>query len=118
MKPCHLVPLPAAFLRLASDDHLVGQLRAGSDGAFEALFDRHHKPLLAFCRQMLGSTAEAEEVVQDTFLAGYRGCTRSLAVAAYRSCVRVATSRSRRCPSAPRPTSPPAWTPITTCGRC
>jgi RNA polymerase sigma factor (sigma-70 family) len=72
-----MVRLPMALLRLAPDDHLVGQLRAGSDGAFEVLFDRHHKPLLAFCRQMLGSTAEAEDVVQETFLAAYRGIVRS-----------------------------------------
>jgi RNA polymerase sigma factor (sigma-70 family) len=72
-----MVRLPVALLRLAPDDHLVGQLRAGSDGAFEILFDRHHKPLLAFCRQMLGSTAEAEDVVQETFLAAYRGIVRS-----------------------------------------
>jgi RNA polymerase sigma factor (sigma-70 family) len=72
-----MVLLPATLLRLASDDCLVGQLRAGSDDAFEVLFDRHHKPLLAFCRHMLGSTAEAEDVVQDTFLAAHRGIVRS-----------------------------------------
>jgi DNA-directed RNA polymerase specialized sigma24 family protein len=72
-----MVGLPAALLRLASDDHLVRQLRGGSDGAFEVLFDRHHKAMLAFCRQMLGSIAEAEDVVQETFLAAYRGILRS-----------------------------------------
>jgi RNA polymerase sigma factor (sigma-70 family) len=72
-----MVALPAALLRLASDDCLVGQLRAGSEGAFEVLFDRHHKSLLAFCRHMLGSTAEAEDVAQDTFMAAYRGIVRS-----------------------------------------
>src|SRR4051812_13773203 len=72
-----MVPLPATLLRLASDDRLVGHLRAGSEGAFEVLFDRHHKPLLAFCRHLLSSTAEAEDVVQDTFLAAYRGIVRS-----------------------------------------
>src|SRR4051812_44167497 len=66
------VRLPKAVLRLASDETLVGQLRAGSDAAFEVLFDRHHGHLLAFCRHMLGSRAEAEDVVQDTFLSAYR----------------------------------------------
>jgi RNA polymerase sigma factor (sigma-70 family) len=57
--------------RLASDDRLVEQLRAGSAAAFEAIFDRHHRGVLAFCRHMLGSAEEAEDVVQQTFLAAY-----------------------------------------------
>jgi RNA polymerase sigma factor (sigma-70 family) len=42
------------------------------DAAFEALYDRHHRNLLAFCRHMLGSREEAEDVLQHTFLAAYR----------------------------------------------
>ena len=42
------------------------------DAAFEALYDRHHRTLLAFCRHMLGSREEAEDVLQHTFLAAYR----------------------------------------------
>jgi len=59
-------------LRLVPDQHLVEQVRAGSDRAFEALFDRHHRPVLAFCRQMLGSPEEAEDAVQLTFITAYR----------------------------------------------
>ena len=69
--------LPVALLRLASDQRLVDQVRAGSERAFEALFDRHHRPVLAFCRHMLGSMDEAEDVVQLTFLAAYRDLGRS-----------------------------------------
>jgi RNA polymerase sigma factor (sigma-70 family) len=69
--------VPAALLRLASDRHLVEQVHAGSERAFEALFDRHHRPVLAFCRHMLGSTEEAEDVVQLTFLAAYRDLGRA-----------------------------------------
>jgi RNA polymerase sigma factor (sigma-70 family) len=64
--------LPAAMLRRASDQRLVEQARAGSERAFEVLFDRHRRPVLAFCRQMLGSREEAEDAVQQTFLAAYR----------------------------------------------
>jgi RNA polymerase sigma factor (sigma-70 family) len=64
--------LPVTLLRLASDDRLVDSVRAGSERAFEALFDRHHRPVLAFCRHMLGSSADAEDAVQHTFLAAYR----------------------------------------------
>src|SRR4051794_8655870 len=74
------VRLPKAVLRLGSDETLVGQLRAGSDAAFEVLFDRHHGHLLAFCRHMLGSRAEAEDVVQDTFLSAYRDAQRAALV--------------------------------------
>jgi RNA polymerase sigma factor (sigma-70 family) len=76
--------VPAALLRLASDQRLVEQVRAGSERAFEALFDRHHRPVLAFCRHMLGSKEEAEDVVQLTFLAAYRDLGHAEAPAALR----------------------------------
>src|SRR5215204_5489846 len=55
-----------------SDDKLVAGIRAADDGAFDALYDRYHRNLLAFCRHMLGSREEAEDVLQHTFLAAYR----------------------------------------------
>jgi RNA polymerase sigma factor (sigma-70 family) len=64
--------LPAAVLRLASDQRLVEQVHAGSEQAFEVLFERHCRPVLAYCRHLLGSPEEAEDVVQQTFLAAYR----------------------------------------------
>jgi RNA polymerase sigma factor (sigma-70 family) len=73
----HREPLPAALLRLASDQRLVEQVRAGSERAFEALFDRHHRSVLAFCRHMLRSPEEAEDAVQHTFMAAYRDLMRS-----------------------------------------
>ena len=76
--------VPAALLRLASDQRLVEQVRAGSERAFEALFDRHHRPVLAFCRHMLGSKEEAEDAVQLTFLAAYRDLGRAEPPAALR----------------------------------
>ncbi len=63
--------LPARLLRLVSDDRLVELLRGGSDAAFEVLYRRHHRGVLAFCRHMLGSVDEAEDSVQHTFLAAY-----------------------------------------------
>jgi RNA polymerase sigma factor (sigma-70 family) len=64
--------IPVRLLRLASDERLVEHIRAGSEAAFEALFDRHHRGVLGFCRHMLGSVEEAEDAVQHTFLAAYR----------------------------------------------
>ena len=66
------VRVSARLLRLASEDRLVALMRDGSDAAFEVLFARHHRPLLAFCRHMLGSAEDAEDAVQHTFLAAYR----------------------------------------------
>jgi RNA polymerase sigma factor (sigma-70 family) len=56
-----------------SDGALVARVRAGDDAAFEAIYDRYHRNLLAFCRHMLGSRDEAEDVLQHVFLAAYRG---------------------------------------------
>jgi RNA polymerase sigma factor (sigma-70 family) len=72
-RPSHPGPrVPARLLRLASDDRLVEYVRGGSEPAFEAVFDRHHRGILAFCRHMLGSAEEAEDAVQHTFMAAYR----------------------------------------------
>jgi RNA polymerase sigma factor (sigma-70 family) len=69
--------LTPRLLRLASDARLVGLVRDGRRGAFEALYDRHHKGILAFCRHMLGDADEAEDAVQHTFMAAYSDLTRS-----------------------------------------
>ncbi|HVF78913.1 MAG TPA: sigma-70 family RNA polymerase sigma factor [Solirubrobacteraceae bacterium] len=58
-------------MRFADDVQLVAQVRAGSRGAFEAIYDRHHAGILSFCRHMLGSPEEAEDVLQQTFAAAY-----------------------------------------------
>jgi RNA polymerase sigma factor (sigma-70 family) len=50
----------------------VARVRAGDERAFELVFDRYHRSLLAFCRHMLGSGEEAEDALQHTFLAAYR----------------------------------------------
>lgn len=58
---------------MASDTRLVAWVREGRVAAFEALYDRHQKPILSFCHHMLGSLEEAEDAVQHTFLAAYNG---------------------------------------------
>jgi hypothetical protein len=68
---------PVALLRLAPDTHLIEQVQAGSQRAFEVIFDRHHRSVLAFCRHMLGSPEDAEDAVQQTFMAAYRDLVRS-----------------------------------------
>jgi len=54
------------------DTRLATLVRKGDAGAFEALYDRHHAPLLAFCRHMLGSHQDGEDALQQTFLRAHR----------------------------------------------
>ena len=46
-------------------------MRRGHHGAFEALVSRYQSRLLAFCRHMLGSREDAEDVLQEVFAASY-----------------------------------------------
>ncbi|MDQ3163829.1 MAG: sigma-70 family RNA polymerase sigma factor [Actinomycetota bacterium] len=62
----------AALLRLKGDEQLVTLVRRGHDGAFEVLFRRYQPRLLAFCRHMLGSTEDAEDVLQESFASAHR----------------------------------------------
>ena len=50
------------LLRLAGDDRLVAQIRRGNEAAFEVVFERHGPAILGFCRHMLGSPDEAEDL--------------------------------------------------------
>ncbi|MBV9003422.1 MAG: sigma-70 family RNA polymerase sigma factor, partial [Solirubrobacterales bacterium] len=59
------------FLGL-TDDELVAQVRAGDDCAFEAIYDRYARGVLAFCVHMLRSREEAEDALQQTFVSAYR----------------------------------------------
>ncbi len=59
------------LLRLQSDERLIALIRAGNDGAFEHLFERYRSRLLGFCRHMLGSKEDAEDVLQEVFAASY-----------------------------------------------
>jgi RNA polymerase sigma factor (sigma-70 family) len=59
------------LLRLQSDERLVAVTRKGQPAAFEALVQRYESRLLAFCRHMLGSREDAEDVLQEVFAAAY-----------------------------------------------
>jgi len=62
---------PSALLRLQSDERLVGLTRKGNHAAFETLCSRYQARLLAFCRHMLGSREDAEDVLQEVFAAAF-----------------------------------------------
>ena len=50
----------------------MAALRRGDEKAFEAIYDRYHRALLAFCRHMLGSHEEAEDALQRVFVSAHR----------------------------------------------
>jgi RNA polymerase sigma factor (sigma-70 family) len=60
------------LLKLQGDEKLIAMARAGNPGAFETMVDRYQPRLLGFCRQMLGSTEDAEDVLQEVFVNAYR----------------------------------------------
>ena len=68
---------PRQLLRVAGDDRLVDEIRAGNEAAFEVAFERHGGGVLSFCRHMLGSPEEAEEAVQHTFAAAWSDLQRN-----------------------------------------
>jgi RNA polymerase sigma factor (sigma-70 family) len=56
---------------LQSDERLVALVRRGNQAAFEALVARYQARLLAFCRHMLSSKEDAEDVLQEVFAAAF-----------------------------------------------
>ena len=56
---------------MAGDERLVALTRRGNQAAYEALVARYQSRLLAFCRHMLGSREDAEDVLQEVFAAAF-----------------------------------------------
>src|SRR2546423_14852231 len=75
LAPARRRQLPALrsrrLLALLDDDRLAREVARGSEAAFEVVYDRHHRGLLAFCRHLLGSREEAEDALQQTFASAY-----------------------------------------------
>lgn len=73
LKPTALPALrgTSALLRLQPDERLIAMIRRGQHAAFETLFARYQPRLLAFCRHMLGSKEDAEDVLQEVFTAAF-----------------------------------------------
>src|SRR5947209_9348502 len=59
------------LLRLQSDERLVSLVRRGNTAGFEVLVSRYQAPLLAFCRHLLGSREDAEDVLQEVLAAAF-----------------------------------------------
>jgi RNA polymerase sigma-70 factor (ECF subfamily) len=55
-----------------SDAAVVQRVLSGDVEAFALLVDRHHTRMARYAFHLLGSEAEAEEAVQDSFVRAYR----------------------------------------------
>jgi RNA polymerase sigma factor (sigma-70 family) len=62
---------PSPLLRLQADEKLIALTRRGQHAAFEVLFSRYQSRLLSFCRHMLSSREDAEDVLQEVFTAAF-----------------------------------------------
>ena len=85
---------------------LITRARAGDGDAFRALTEPHRRELHAHCYRMLGSVQDAEDALQDTLLAAWRGLAGFEGRASMRTWLyRIATNR---CLNALRAAAPAA----------
>jgi len=104
----------------------LARARAGDEQAFRELTDPYRGELLVHCYQILGSVADAEDVLQETLLAAWRGLQGFEGRSSLRSwlhriavngCLNALRDRSRRprevplMPELPQPTrmADPVW---------
>jgi RNA polymerase sigma-70 factor (ECF subfamily) len=94
----------------------LARAREGDEQAFRELTDPYRGELLAHCYQILGSVADAEDMLQETLLAAWRGLTgfegRSSVRAwlhriAVNGCLNALRDRSRRPREVPMMAEPP-----------
>src|SRR4051812_41167593 len=103
-------PAHWARLRLVSDDGLLRLVRSGDERAFDVLVRRYDAPLHAFCRHILGSREDAEDVMQETWSAAYRAMIRDdrqLTIRAWLYAIARNTCLNAMRTSGPRPTLVP-----------
>jgi RNA polymerase sigma-70 factor (TIGR02960 family) len=106
-------------------EHVLARARAGDEGAFRELTDRYHRELQLHVYRIVGSTQDAEDLLQETLLAAWRGLEHFEGRASVRAWLyRIATNRSldalrtnrrraqeQRLPQMPEPTrwNEPVW---------
>jgi RNA polymerase sigma-70 factor (TIGR02960 family) len=97
--------------------------RSSADTSFEELAERHRRELLVHCYRITGSVQDAEDLVQETLLAGWRGREGFEGRASMRTwlyriatnrCLNALRHRGRRLPEPLPPSEEPAVPPAPT----
>jgi len=55
-----------------NENDLIARCKTGDQGALQVLYNLHKQKIYAMAMRMTGSTADAEDVVQDTFIRAFR----------------------------------------------
>src|SRR5262245_30275030 len=85
-------PVSLEVMRVSDDT--LGRARAGDESAFGELVDPYRRELQLHCYRILGSLQDAEDQLQETLLAAWRGLERFEERASLRSWLyRIATNR-------------------------
>lgn len=58
---------------MLTDEQLIAEIRSGSKKAFDVLYKKFRPQLLAYCRRILGSADDAEDIVQEVFIKARNG---------------------------------------------
>src|SRR5690349_549290 len=67
--PAARAPFPGKYTRNVEERDLLDRIRAGDEGAFDAVFREHYAALVRTAEAMLRRRDVAEEIVQDVLLA-------------------------------------------------
>src|ERR1700677_3319460 len=97
-RPDRAAHAAAALQKTMRDDELVRRFNAGDESAFVEIMDRYRGKILYVAIDRLHNHADAEEIVQDTFIRAYRGLARfrgdaSLATWLHRIAANLARNR-------------------------
>lgn len=92
--------------RIASEAGLLERLRAGDDAAFAQMVRDHTGRMLVVAQRIVGSQAEAEDVVQEAFLSAFKNIGKfdgrsTLGTWLHRITVNAGLMRRRRARSRP-----------------
>lgn len=68
-----------------NDYSLIQSFQEGDEFAFVGLYNRFKNPVFAFCLKMLGDRAQAEDVMQETFLRVYENRERLMKTSSFKS---------------------------------
>jgi RNA polymerase sigma factor (sigma-70 family) len=64
--------VPQRALGVLPDTRLARLAAEGSQGAFAAIYERHHQALYRYCHSILGNTEDAKDALQNTMVSALR----------------------------------------------